>query len=62
MSKPKTAAEAMDMIFKRKIKKGTLKPDSTVSVQFTAAKKDCNCGSAGSTDATKLSGTIKHEQ
>lgn len=59
MSKPKTAAEAMDIIFKRKIKKGTLKPDSTVSVQFTSAKKDCGCGS---TDATKLSGTIKHEQ
>lgn len=59
MSKPKTAAEAIDMIFKRKIKKGTLKPDSIVSVQFTSVKKDCNCGSTGS---VKLTDTIKHEQ
>lgn len=56
MGKPKTAAEAMDIIFKRKIKKGTLKPDSTVSVQFASAKKDCGCGSVKTTD------TIKHEQ
>lgn len=59
MSKPKTAAEAMDIIFKRKIKKGTLKPDSTISVQFASAKKDCGCGS---TVSVKTTDTIKHEQ
>lgn len=63
MSKPKTAAEAMDIIFKRGSTSSPTAKNSSKKTQFTATKKDCGCGSlTGSTDATKLNGIIKQEQ